>query len=273
MEEFILGNGAAQKLEPEEVRVEGGDAVRELKRSMLEGTKNHCYQKQRPQACMTLADFYRERKQDLAAAARTITDCCERLKNASCCWEAGILKANGFEKTNVEQNFPEAVHDFKTACLAETAETIMDRQATAKSCFALSEILRRDLSLAAEGQKKMTPVVKGLLEEMNVKSLVIRGCKLGSWEACNSYAIMSFDGLFGIEKDVQFGLDLAEKSCLHGNEIKACVNLEKIYSDGFLGVENDKKREMKLESYQRKIEELSDDFELDIDRVDDLARS
>lgn len=39
MEEFILGNGAAQKLEPEEVRVEGGDAVRELKRSMLEGTK------------------------------------------------------------------------------------------------------------------------------------------------------------------------------------------------------------------------------------------
>ena len=127
---------------------------------------------------MTLADFYRERKQDLAAAARTITDCCERLKNASCCWESGILKANGFEKTKIEQNFPEAVHDFKTACLAETAETTMDRQATgkfqlsragtfvffsAKSCFALSEILRRDLSLAAEGQKKMTPVVKSLL--------------------------------------------------------------------------------------------------------------
>ena len=65
----------------------------------------------------------------------------------------------------------------------------------------------------------------------------------------------------------------SKRSCLHGNEIKACVNLEKIYSDGLLGVENDKKREMKLESYQRKIEELSDDFELDIERVDDLARS
>jgi hypothetical protein len=52
---------------------------------------------------------------------------------------------------------------------------------------------------------------KVFLDEMNVKSLVIRGCKLGSWEACNSYAIMSFDGLFGIEKDVQFGLNLAEK--------------------------------------------------------------
>ena len=34
---------------------------------------------------------------------------------------------------------------------------------SAKSCFALSEILRRDLSLASEGQKKMTPVVKSLL--------------------------------------------------------------------------------------------------------------
>ena len=38
MEEFILGKGAARQ-ESEEVRVEGGDAVRELKRSMLEGTK------------------------------------------------------------------------------------------------------------------------------------------------------------------------------------------------------------------------------------------
>ena len=51
------------------------------------------------------------------------------------------------------------------------------------------------------------------------------------------------------------------------------MNLEKIYSEGLLGVENDKKREMKQESYQRKIEELSDDFELDIERVEDLARS
>jgi hypothetical protein len=42
MEEFILGKGAARQ-EPEEVRVEGGDAVRELKRSMLEGTKVDCY--------------------------------------------------------------------------------------------------------------------------------------------------------------------------------------------------------------------------------------
>ena len=40
MEEFILGKGAARQ-ESEEVRVEGGDAVRELKRSMLEGTKVH----------------------------------------------------------------------------------------------------------------------------------------------------------------------------------------------------------------------------------------
>ena len=40
-----------------------------------------------------------------------------------------------------------------------------------------------------------------------------------------------------------------------------------------LGVDKDKKREMKLESYQRKIEELSDDFELDLERVDDLDRS
>ena len=79
---------------------------------------------------MTLADFYRERKQDLAAAARTITDCCERLKNASCCWESGILKANGFEKTKIAHNFPEAVNDFKTACLAEDAETPVDRHAT-----------------------------------------------------------------------------------------------------------------------------------------------
>ena len=42
MEEFILGKGAARQ-EAEEVRVEGGDAVRELKRSMLEGTKVQSY--------------------------------------------------------------------------------------------------------------------------------------------------------------------------------------------------------------------------------------
>ena len=38
MEEFILGAGAKQR-EVEEVRVVAGDAVQELKRSMLEGTK------------------------------------------------------------------------------------------------------------------------------------------------------------------------------------------------------------------------------------------
>ena len=71
--------------------------------------------------------------------------------------------------------------------------------------------MKRDLLLATEGQKKVHPKVEELMKEMSIKSLSIKACQLGNWEACNTYAVLSFDGLFGVEQDIPFGLKLAEK--------------------------------------------------------------
>jgi hypothetical protein len=72
-------------------------------------------------------------------------------------------------------------------------------------------VIKRDLTVANEGQKKIHPKVKELLEDMSVKSLTIKACKLGNWEACNAYSVLSFDGLFGVQQDIDFGLKLAHK--------------------------------------------------------------
>ena len=46
---------------------------------------------------------------------------------------------------------------------------------------------------------------------MNVKSLAMKSCQMGNWEACNMYSILSLEGLFGVKKDIDFGAKLAEK--------------------------------------------------------------
>lgn len=46
---------------------------------------------------------------------------------------------------------------------------------------------------------------------MNVKSLAMKSCQMGNWEACNMYSILSLEGLFGVKKDIEFGAKLAEK--------------------------------------------------------------
>ena len=71
------------------------------------------------------------------------------------------------------------------------------------ACFGLAEIIRRDLTLTQEGHKQIHPKVKSLLGEMNVKSLAMKSCQMGNWEACNMYSVLSLEGLFGVKKDIK----------------------------------------------------------------------
>merc|ERR1712050_46313 len=89
-------------------------------------------------------------------------------------------------------------------------------------------------------------------------SLSIKACQLGNWEACNTYAVMSFEGLFGIKKDIPFGMQLAEKACVEGNDLKACINLMKIYEEGLLGVKAaDPLSQIKLEQLRLHFDQIS----------------
>lgn len=88
---------------------------------------------------------------------------------------------------------------------------------------------------------------------MNVKSLAMKSCQMGNWEACNMYSVLSLEGLFGVKRDTKFGVQLAEKydksfsfkffskklkmffrGCYEGHEIKSCVNLIKIHEANIL---------------------------------------
>lgn len=218
----------------EDIRIRSPEIVEGLTKSMEEGAKIHCTKLGNANACMSLSDYYRQTGK-VPLAAKVVLSCCDRLQNPECCWEAGILRMNGFEKTQVTRDFHKAVDNFRTTCFTEN-KAYKDVQA--RACYSLAEIMKRDLSLAANKQKQVHPKVKELMEEMSVKSLAIKACKLGSWEACNAYAVMSFDGLFGVKEDISFGLNLAERACMEGSEMKACVNLIKIYEEGLLGIDS-----------------------------------
>jgi len=257
MEKFVLG-GNAQATEPvnldQDVRIRSPEIVEGLTKSMEEGAKIHCKQQRNANACLSLSDYYRETGK-LALAAEVALFCCDQLQNPECCWEAGILRMNGFEKTQVTRDFQKAIDNFKTTCLTQN-ETYKDVQANA--CYSLAEIMKRDLSLTANKQKQVHPKVKELMEHMSVKSLAIKACKLGSWEACNAYAVMSFDGMFGVKKDIPFGLDLAEMACMKGREMKACVNLIKIYEEGLLGINTKANASIeKLNMYQAQFQNVT----------------
>jgi len=235
MDRFRLGANPEEPVAPEPLRVKAPEIVDELKINMEAGAKKHCYEMKSPKACINLSDFLRDEKKDSPRAAQVMLDCCEKLQNSTCCWESAILRMNGFEKTKVERNFSKAVDDMKTACLSESQEQIF-RSAQANACLGLAEIIRRDLTLVQAGQKKIHKKVKSLLDEMNVKSLAMKSCQMGNWEACNMYSILSLEGLFGVKKDIHFGVQLAEKSCYEGHELKSCVNLIKIHEKNLLGI-------------------------------------
>lgn len=138
---------------------------------------------------------------------------------------------NGFEKTEIIKDFNKSLDAMKTACMSDPkmeakfeinktaqgkssqaySQQEVKHKSIANACHGLCEVLKRDLTLVSEGQKKINPKVKELLEDMSVKSLSIKACQLGNWEACTTYSVLSFEGLFGVEQDIPFGLKLAEK--------------------------------------------------------------
>ena len=84
--------------------------------------------------------------------------------------------------------------------------------------------------------------------------------KLGVWESCNTYAALAFEGMYGVSKDLKFGLKLAEQACLVGHEPRACYNLEQIYTDGLLGEVKDGMKAMEFGSKYRKVMDERDQF-------------
>merc|ERR1712088_489398 len=96
---FRLGANVEETVTPEPLRVKAPEIVDELKRDIEEGARKHCYELRSPKACISLSDFLREEREDFSKSAKVMLDCCENLKNATCCWESAILRMNGFEKT------------------------------------------------------------------------------------------------------------------------------------------------------------------------------